>query len=47
MHGPELPTLEADMINLHRVTHDLLWMLLKPLLPLVNLFIALTQRTTK
>lgn len=43
MHGPELPTSEADMVNLHRAIHNLIWTLLEPLLPLVNL----TQRSTK
>lgn len=47
MHGPEIPGLEADMINLHRSTHNLWWALLEPLVPLVNLFIALTKRITK
>lgn len=47
MHGPELPTLEATMIDAHRATHNLWWTLLEPLVPLVNLLIALTQRTPK
>ena len=46
-HGPELPTLEADMLNIHRAAHDFGWLLIEPLVPLVNLLIALTKRITK
>lgn len=47
MHGPDLPTIEAAMLNLHRAHHDFIRILLEPLVPLVNLLAALTQRTTK
>lgn len=47
MHGPELPTIQADLLNLHRAIHDFGWLLTEPLAPLVNLLAALTQRTTK